>query len=231
MSDSTANVRQDGHGHLKITPIRDAAGHWTSGRIETNRADLQPPAFGKLRIEARLQLPDVTGIGALGYWPAVWMLGAPFRGNFWNWPSVGEIDIMENARGINANWAALHCGTSPGGPCNEWTGLSKVGWCHGLLCTKAFHRYTFEWDRTTSPQQMRWYLDDVLFHTVRSTDVPPQTWAEATSHGYFLIVDLAMGGSFTNAFGGGPNASTVSGKSMLVDYVAAWTWVPPDAPH
>src|SRR3954447_20226060 len=42
MTDSTQNVSLDGARHLAITPRRDAAGHWTSGRIETRRTDFQP---------------------------------------------------------------------------------------------------------------------------------------------------------------------------------------------
>ncbi len=37
MTNNIANVSHDGAGHLRITPIRDALGHWTSGRIETQR--------------------------------------------------------------------------------------------------------------------------------------------------------------------------------------------------
>ena len=43
MTSSTANVQQDGSGHLKITAIRDASGNWTSGRIESQRADFAAP--------------------------------------------------------------------------------------------------------------------------------------------------------------------------------------------
>src|SRR4051794_37693284 len=34
MTSSTANVYQDGSGHLAIKPIRDSSGNWTSGRVE-----------------------------------------------------------------------------------------------------------------------------------------------------------------------------------------------------
>ncbi len=57
MTSSTANVFQDGQGHLLIRPIRDGAGNWTSGRIETQRTDFAAPAGGKLRFEASLQQP------------------------------------------------------------------------------------------------------------------------------------------------------------------------------
>ena len=37
MTNSTANVYQDGGGNLVIKPVRDSAGNWTSGRVETQR--------------------------------------------------------------------------------------------------------------------------------------------------------------------------------------------------
>ncbi len=41
-------------------------------------------------------MPNVTGAAAK-YWPGFWMLGAPYRGNWWNWPGVGELDIPDIA--------------------------------------------------------------------------------------------------------------------------------------
>jgi hypothetical protein len=64
MTNSTQNVFQDGVGHLVIKPIRDGSGNWTSGRVETQRTDLAAPAGGKLRLEALLQQPNVSGAAA-----------------------------------------------------------------------------------------------------------------------------------------------------------------------
>ncbi|MGI5439107.1 glycoside hydrolase family 16 protein [Streptomyces shenzhenensis] len=219
MTSSTNNVALDGNGNLLITPRRDAAGNWTSGRIETNRTDFQPPAGGKLRVESRIQLPNVTGDAAKGYWPAFWMLGAPFRGNYWNWPSVGELDIMENVQGLNTTWATIHCGTSPGGPCNETTGIGGSTSCTGTTCQAGFHTYRMEWDRSTSPEEIRYYLDGVNFHTVRANQVDATTWSNATDHGFFIILNVAMGGGFPGAFGGGPDGGTDPNHPMVVDYV------------
>ncbi len=219
MTSSTDNVSLDGNGNLRITPRRDAAGNWTSGRIETRRTDFQPPAGGALRVEARIQVPNVTGAAAKGYWPAFWMLGSPYRGNYWNWPGVGEIDIMENTQGINTVWATMHCGTSPGGPCNETTGIGGSTTCPGATCQAAFHTYGVEWDRSQSVEEIRFLVDGNHYHTVRADQVDATTWANATNHGYFLILNVAMGGGFPDAFGGGPDAGTQPGHSMLVDYV------------
>ncbi|MGW0085704.1 glycoside hydrolase family 16 protein [Streptomyces sp. NPDC003393] len=219
MTSSTSNVSLDGNGNLRITPRRDASGHWTSGRIETTRTDFQPPAGGKLRVQARIRMPDVTGAAAKGYWPAFWMLGSPFRGNYWNWPGVGELDIMENVQGLNTEWATMHCGTNPGGPCNETSGIGGSTPCAGATCQGAFHTYALEWDRSTSPEEIRFSLDGVDFHTVRANQVDATTWANATDHGYFIILNVAMGGGFPDAFGGGPDSGTEPGHPMVVDYV------------
>jgi beta-glucanase (GH16 family) len=223
MTDSTSNVSLDGAGNLKITALRGGPTGWTSGRIETNRDDFQPPAGGKLRVEARMRLPDVSGNGARGYWPAFWMLGAPYRGNYWNWPGVGEIDIMENVQGLNREWGTMHCGSSPGGPCNEKSGIGNNVPCNGATCQGGFHTYAIEWDRSTNPQQVRWYLDGVQFHTVSANQMPADVWNAATGHGFFVILNLAMGGEFPAALGGGPDGATASGGSLLVDYVGVWT--------
>src|SRR6187551_3396578 len=60
MTNSTANVYQDGAGHLAIKPIRDSSGRWTSGRIETQRTDLAAPAGGILRVESSIAQPNVN---------------------------------------------------------------------------------------------------------------------------------------------------------------------------
>ncbi len=222
MTNSTANVFQDGAGRLQIKPIRSASGAWTSGRIETQRNDFQPPAGGKLRIQASLQQPNVSGAAAAGYWPAFWALGAPFRGNYTNWPIVGELDLMEDINGLSSEFATLHCGPSIPGTCNETTGIgSGQRACAG--CQTGFHTYALEWDKSVSPEQLRWYLDGNNFFTISQNQVDANSWTQATNHGYMIILNVAMGGGFPAAFGGGPTGSTVSGVPMLVDYVAVYS--------
>ncbi|MBI3242450.1 MAG: family 16 glycosylhydrolase [Chloroflexi bacterium] len=217
MSSSTANVFQSG-GFLNIRALHtgsDPLTGWTSGRIETKRKDFQPPTGQKMAIEASIQLPNVTGSAAQGYWPAFWMLGAPYRGNYWNWPSVGEIDIMENINGTNTWVGTFHCGVNPGGPCNETTGISASDSGFSPPLQAGFHTYRFEWDKSISPNQFRWYVDGVQRHTVNANQVDATTWNNAANHGFFVILNVAMGGGWP----GNPTASTASGGTMLVDYV------------
>ncbi|QDQ09959.1 glycoside hydrolase family 16 protein [Streptomyces spectabilis] len=223
---SPDNLALDGGGNLRITPLRDGAGNWTSGRVETRRADFAAPAGGTLAIESRIQMPNVTGEQALGYWPAFWALGAPYRGDYWNWPSIGEFDVMENVNGINSVWGVLHCGVHPGGPCDETNGIGASRACPGASCQSAFHTYRFEWDRSASPNVLRWYVDGQLFHSVDENRVGARAWADMTGHaGYFILLNVAMGGGFPDGVAGRatPVAATVPGRSMLVDYVAVWT--------
>jgi hypothetical protein len=225
-TNSTSNLSLDGNGNLRITPLRNGSGQWTSARIETVRSNFKPAAGRILRIEGRIQMPNVTGTAALGYWPAFWALGSPYRGNFQNWPSIGEFDIMENVNGINNVYGVLHCGVSPGGPCNETNGIGANRACPGSSCQSAFHTYRFEWDATNgAAEQLRWYVDGQQFHTINEAQLPAATWTNMTSHaGYFILLNVAMGGGFPNGVSGmtTPVAGTASGVPMLIDYVAVW---------
>ncbi|MFC3501094.1 carbohydrate-binding protein [Micromonospora krabiensis] len=225
-TNNPANLSHDGAGNLRITPLRNSSGGWTSARIETVRSNFKPPSGGVLAIEGRIQMPNVTGTQALGYWPAFWALGSPYRGNYQNWPGIGEFDVMENVNGLNSVWGVLHCGVAPGGPCDEFNGRGASRACPGSTCQSAFHTYRFEWDTSVSPQQLRWYVDGQQYHTVTQSQVGEPYWSQMTSHaGYFLLLNVAMGGGFPNGVAGftTPTSSTVSGRPMLVDYVAVYS--------
>jgi hypothetical protein len=220
MTNSTNNVYQDGNGHLVLKAINNG-GQWTSGRVETQLSNFAAPAGGILAVEASIQQPNLSGAAAAGYWPAFWMLGSTLRTGG-TWPSVGEIDILEDINGRSSVFGTMHCGVNPGGPCNESTGIgSGEHACPG--CQTAFHTYRMEYDKSVSPEQIRWYLDGVNYFTINSTQVDATTWANATNHAFFVILDLAMGGGFPAAFGGGPTSSTASGGMMLIDYVRVYT--------
>ena len=227
MTSSTANVYQDGAGHLVLRALHsgsDPATGWTSGRVETQAATFGAPAGGVVRMESVLQQPDVTTASGRGYWPAFWMLGAPLRSGV-TWPTSGEIDVMEDINGRGSVFSTIHCGVNPGGPCNESTGIgSGERPCPG--CQTGFHDYAVEIDRSTSPEEVRFSLDGRTFHTVKATAVDATTWKNAIDHPFFVIFDLAIGGGFPNAFGGGPDAATVSGGRLVIDSVAVYTKAP-----
>jgi beta-glucanase (GH16 family) len=223
MTNSTNNVFQDGNGHLVLRALHsgtDPRAGWTSGRIETQAATFGAPAGGVVRMESLIQQPNLTTANGAGYWPAFWMLGAPLRSGV-GWPTSGEIDILEDINSRSSVFGTLHCGVGSGGPCHETTGIgSGERACPG--CLTAYHDYAVEIDRSVSPEQIRWYLDGNNYFTTNSSVVDATTWANAVDHPFFIIYDLAMGGGFPDAFGGGPNAATVSGGQMNIDWVAVY---------
>jgi beta-glucanase (GH16 family) len=227
MTNSTANVYTDGSGHLVLKALHsgtDPNSGWTSGRIETQADGFGAQPGGVVRMQASIQQPNVTTANGAGYWPAFWMLGSPLRVGV-PWPGSGEIDTMEDINGRSSVFGTLHCGVDPGGPCNETTGIgSGEHACSG--CQTGYHTYAVEVDRSTSPEQIRYYLDGANYFTVNSNQVDATTWANAVDHSFYIIFDLAMGGGFPAAFGGGPNAATVSGGQLNVDYVAVYNKAP-----
>jgi hypothetical protein len=225
-TDDPRNIHLDGQGHLLIIPQRDAGGQWTSARIESVQDNFTAPDGGMLRIEARIQMPNVAGDQALGYWPAFWALGSSFR-NTMAWPQAGEFDIMESVNGLDSVWGILHCGVNPGGPCAEPQGIGSRLPCPHISCTGAFHTYTFEWNRSVTPERLRWFVDGVQINQVTENQLSPGVWHDLTTQqGYFVLLDVAMGGGFSFVMAGWhptPTVTTEPGHAMMVDYVAVWT--------
>jgi beta-glucanase (GH16 family) len=227
MTSSTSNVYQDGNGNLVLKALHsgsDPNSGWTSGRVETNAATFGAPAGGVVEMQASIQQPNLNTSNGAGYWPAFWMLGSTLRTGT-VWPGSGEVDILEDVNSRSSVFGTLHCGVDPGGPCNETTGIgSGEHACGG--CQTGYHTYAVQIDRSVSPEQIRWYLDGANYFTVNANQVDATTWANAVDHPFFIILDLAMGGGFPSAFGGGPFASTVSGGQMNIDYVAVYNKAP-----
>ena len=229
MTSSTANVFQDGAGHLVIRALHSGSNPtsgWTSGRIETQASSFGAPPGGVVMMQSSIQQPNLSTSNGLGYWPAFWMLGAPLRSGV-PWPTSGEVDILEDVNSQSLVYGTLHCGVFPGGPCNESNGIgSGPRACGG--CQTGFHTYAVQIDRSISPEQIRWYLDGINYFTVSSTQVDPTTWANAVDHAFFIIYDLAMGGGFPNGVCGctTPTSATGSGGQMNIDYVAVYNKAP-----
>jgi len=228
---STANVSEDGTGHLNITPV-DSNGTWTSGRIETAADDFAAPAGGKMEVSASIRQPSPAD--GVGYWPAFWMLGAGFRAigagtsgtmDCSSWPSTGEIDVMEDVNAQSRISGTLHCGTDPGGPCNETTGLGS-GLQRCADCQTGYNTYSVIINRSNpSNESITWYLNGNAYHTVTESLVGTTTWQEAVDHGFFLVLDVAIGGSYPDGICGctAPTAKTTSGAGMSVSYVSVST--------
>src|SRR5690242_15372069 len=216
MTNSTSNVHLDGNGDLDITALGSGS-NWTSGRIQTTSANVGAPAGGELEVTASIQQPNPSS--GLGYWPAFWMLGPG------QWPESGEIDIMEDVNALSEVSGTIHCGTYPGGPCNEGNGIgSGLRACGG--CQSGYHTYTMILNRTNaSNESAAFYPDGNQYFSVTESQVGTSTWQAAFDHNLSIIFDLAMGGGYPNGQCGctTPTSSTASGGTMRVAYVAAYT--------
>jgi beta-glucanase (GH16 family) len=216
MTNSTRNGYLNGRGHLHLTAL-DHGGSWTSARIQTNTANVGAPPGGELEVTASIRQPSPAG--GLGYWPAFWMLGPG------QWPENGEIDIMEDVNALSELSGTIHCGTYPGGRCNEPNGVgSGLRPCPG--CQGGYHTYTMILNRTSAARQsITFYLDGRRYFRVRESKVGAAVWRAAFDHKLSIIFDLAMGGGYPNGVCGctTPTGSTSSGGTMSVAYVAAYT--------
>lgn len=69
----------------------------------------------------------------------------------------------------------------------------------------SFHTYAVELDRSTSIEQLRWYLDGNNYFTVNANQVPASDWNNAAHHGFFVILNVAIGGGFPSRVRRRPN--------------------------
>ena len=161
------------------------------------------------RIEASIKIPKGQGI-----WPAFWMLGANIDSV--NWPTCGEIDIMENIGNL-ADQGITH-GTLHGPGYSGGGGLSGTYTLPGgAKLSDAFHVFAVEW--TTN--QIKWYMDNVQYFTLTPANLPGgSTWVFNAPQ--FILLNLAVGGNWP----GNPDATTVFPQQMLVDYVRVYNYVP-----
>lgn len=201
-----ANACLDGTGNLAITVRRSDARHrrdryndceYTSARLITkNRVSF---CYGL--IQARMRLPAGRGI-----WPAFWMLGTNIDQA--GWPGCGEIDVVENF------------GTDPcvvrgtvHGP-----GYSRAAGITASLTTSSpladgFHVFSVCWE----PGKIRWFCDDVRYHTVTRASLRGHRWVFA--HDFYLLINVAVGGHPSAP----PDSSTDLPQPMLIDYIRVYS--------
>ncbi len=203
-TDSTENSATDGAGNLVIT-AKEADGslecyygqcEYTSARlISQYKAEF---AYG--RIESRIQVPQGAGL-----WPAFWSLGTDI-GEV-GWPQTGEIDIMEFVGRLpNEVFGTIH---GPG-----YSGGASFGdiYDFGSPVYDDFHTFAIEWE----PDLIKWYVDDILYHTAVPADVAPNQWV--FNDPVFLILNVAVGGNF----GGPVGEDTTFPQEMVIDYVRVY---------
>ena len=203
-TDSTENAATDGSGNLVIT-TSEADGslmcyygpcEYTSARL----ISLYKAEFAYGRIEARIHVPQGAGL-----WPAFWSLGTDI-GEV-GWPQTGEIDIMEFVgREPYEVFGTIH---GPG-----YSGGESFGntYTFDVPVYEDYHTFAIEWQ----PDEIKWYVDDILYHQARPADVDPNEWV--FNHPFYILMNVAVGGNF----GGPVGEDTVFPQEMLVDYVRVY---------
>jgi beta-glucanase (GH16 family) len=201
----TQNASMDGQGHLVITARKENPGNfncwygrcqYTSARLNTSGKFSQ--TFG--HFEARLKMPSGQGM-----WPAFWMLGTNIGSA--GWPQCGEVDIMENiGREPNTNHGTIH---GPG-----YSGANGIGAAfNGPRFSDGFHTFRLDW----SQNLLVWSVDGQVYERRTPADLNGRQWV--FNHPFFVILNLAVGGSFP----GDPNGSTPFPNTLTVDYVRVTT--------
>ncbi len=180
------------NGTLKITAKKESfsGSAYTSARLLTkNKFSTK---YGK--VEVRAKLPAGTGT-----WPAIWMLGNNIDAV--GWPACGEIDIMEH-KGSDQNrvYGTLHHPGHSGA--NGDGGTTVIS-----NATTDFNIYSMEWNASV----IKFSVNGNVFYSFPNNSNLP------FNQNFFLILNVAMGGSF-----GGPVDPAFSNASMEVDYVRVW---------
>lgn len=220
---STANPSEfvGTDGYLHIVAQNPSTNVYTSARLKTQGLF----SFQYGRIEFRAMVPE-----AQGFWPANWLLGNNIATV--SWPACGEMDVLER---VNA------AGSPPNNPSStlDWnagsvhglgfTGGSGLGqifdFPSGQTAGSAFHTYDMIW----KPGSIQYFIDDPGTFTNPYASFTPanmtsgMTWPFDNGQANFIILNLAIGGSWP----GPPNNTTPFFPSqpseMLLDYVRIYT--------
>ena len=162
------------------------------------------------RVEVRAKVPTAGGA-----WPAIWLLG---RGM--DWPSNGEIDMMEFYRkqGVPHILANACWGTD-----KQWTAKwnsKAVPFAHftdrDAQWADKFHIWRMDWDE----QSIKLYLDDELLNEIRQDEAVNGKLGNGEQpfkKPQYLLLNLALGGD-----NGGEIADEALPMKYLIDYVRVY---------
>ncbi len=178
---------------------RRATIDYTSSSMKTEK--LHQWQYGRFEMRGRIEAKS-------GLWPAFWTLGVSGE-----WPSNGEIDIMEYYRNqllANVAWATAKRYTA------EWRSVKKpISTFGDPNWSKKFHVWRMDWDETA----IRLFVDDQLLNTVFLTETINQDskGLNPFRQPHYLLLNLAIGGD-----NGGDPSQTPFPSLFEVDYVRVY---------
>ena len=191
----------DGNLQLTATDSPFAGKQYRSGKVESRWAK----QYGRWEIRAKLP-------GTLGTWPAIWLL--PDTGVY-DWPSQGEIDIMENGgHQPYLTSSAFHYGPNWQQHQYQWDDQQTTRGGVPDNYHNEFHVYAVEWDA----EKLEFFVDDVHYFTV--WDDNTGNFLSGQSAPMEVNLNVAVGGDFLGSYQ--PDNSSVWPQQMLVDYVRVY---------
>ena len=176
--------------------------HYTSSSINTR--GLKQWLYGRFEIRARVDT-------VLGSWPAIWTLGVAKQ-----WPSNGEIDVMEFYRVNNSPTILANAAWGTDKQHVAKWDTERIPFAYFLAkdpeWTKKFHIWRMDWTK----ESIKIYLDDELLNTtLLSETINPDGFNPFTQPQY-LLLNLAIGSN-----GGNPDQSKFPIR-YEVDYVRVY---------
>lgn len=159
--------------------------HWRRSRPDIEYTSSSINTGGKHswqygRFEIRARIPVGSGL-----WPAYWTLGVSGE-----WPSNGEIDIMEYYKGkILANVA---CGTGSRFNAEWYSSAKSVESLGGKEWAAQFHVWRMDWDE----KAIALYVDDMLMNKVPLHKLINKdgTGINPFMQPHYILLNLALGG-------------------------------------
>ena len=202
--------------HNRANPLFEAGSHecrkkpkhigYTSSSLTT--AGKKEFLYGRFEVKARIPV-------AKGAWPAIWTLGSGME-----WPSCGEIDIMEYyqidgephilanaAWGTDRKWNAKW--NSKTIPFSYFTD-KQDDWA------SQFHTWRMDWDETA----IKLYLDDELMNEIPLSTTINGSIGQGSNpftKPQYLLLNLALGG-----INGGPIDEAALPMKYEIDYVRVY---------
>ena len=219
--------------------------NYTSGKV-TSKSKISVH-YGM--IEARVMVPDIN----LGGWPALWLLGTA---NY-SWPRCGELDMME--MGHTKAFRDLHDEHNGGNGSNNSTvnqmvganalfyadealtednptGAASISWDPDDDYCRPYYNYDNLNDRFLT-YRAYWDPDSIRFTILDNgveydfyTDVfPIDSISDEFNAPFFFNINLAIGGTLTDAYnlgdpGSGLSVSLPLPADMYVDYIRVMEW-------
>lgn len=172
---------------------------YTSGRIESDFEIAPMTGNQKIRISARIKLPE-----GYGMWPAFWSYGNP-------WPTHGEIDILEATGQKHGYTTNYYYGSQPDNPVTN-DDLTSEEIMTSKDLTSGYHVYELIWTKNT----LTFLLDGEVVETRVNTEEGQQYIPSFFGKTQNIVLNLAVGGTM---FGDDFDESKIKTVSMYVDWV------------